>query len=587
MRKMGNLAGVPIEPPEQTAILDATLAIPGVLIAGVPGAGGYDAICVLAIHEHAISAIEKLWMQWPKSHPNSIICPLLCNVDRGVTSSSSVYSGLQLHSCRSLHPVDTATLHTSQPTIKSRMSLAKRKYDEVDGIENDTLAEINKSTMNNEPNDQVNMLEEKQYGEFSIPGLRFATESWAGMKTSNEDRHVSCASYFPGQVFGVFDGHGGTFTADFLSSHLIRTVASFLHQRIGAKALSTLQRSREMSRQEDERKHAIVKQVNLLRKQLVELEDLKLSESTDDVHKLVDQLANAISQIDSEVSQLDKEQAARELERRTWCQENHTLFLKCFRDAFARIDSQILMKNQTQDGSTALLAWFLADTARLHDQKDAEESAEIKSQQIDELSFYLVNVGDCRAVMCRSGRGIALTSDHKPDRIDEQKRIEKAGGFVSKIAGIPRVYSAAGAGLAIDRESSTYLAVSRAFGDRSLKIPTALVSCEPEIKRVEVHPDDLFLILACDGVWDVLSAQDAVDITLPHFYDAKAAANAVVKAAYKKGSTDNLTVTVIQFGWKSNVQVIESCKTASSRPNQDENLPRADEAEEEIDMFSY
>ncbi|EEY65747.1 uncharacterized protein PITG_03271 [Phytophthora infestans T30-4] len=159
---------------------------------------------------------------------------------------------------------------------------------------------------------------------------------------------------------------------------------------------------------------------------------------------LVDQLTDTISQ--------------------KWYHEQHGHFLKSFKEAFDRVDSQILQKNSSQDGSTALLVWFLADTIRL----------------------YTVNVGDCRAVMCRGGRGVALTSDHKPDRPDEQQRIEKAGGF-----------------------KSTYLAVSRAFGDRSLKTPTSLVSCEPEVKRVTVQDDDLFLVLACDGVWDVLSEQEA------------------------------------------------------------------------------
>ncbi|KAK1948329.1 Phosphomevalonate kinase [Phytophthora citrophthora] len=104
MREMGTSAGVHIEPPEQTAILDATLAIPGVLLAGVPGehsmnlAGGYDAICVVVIHERSFQAVEDLWMHWPTTHPDSIICPLLCDIDRGLTGVSSVKSGLQFHS---------------------------------------------------------------------------------------------------------------------------------------------------------------------------------------------------------------------------------------------------------------------------------------------------------------------------------------------------------------------------------------------------------------------------------------------------------------------------------------------------------
>ncbi|CAI5747359.1 unnamed protein product [Peronospora destructor] len=98
MRNMGAAAGVPIEPPQQTAILDATLAIPGVLLAGVPGAGGYDAICVVVIHESVLQTVEDLWVQWSSTHPNSVICPLLCDIDRGLESSSAARSGLQVHS---------------------------------------------------------------------------------------------------------------------------------------------------------------------------------------------------------------------------------------------------------------------------------------------------------------------------------------------------------------------------------------------------------------------------------------------------------------------------------------------------------
>ncbi|KAG3201948.1 hypothetical protein PC128_g3540 [Phytophthora cactorum] len=585
MREMGTSAGVPIEPPEQTAILDATLAIPGVLLAGVPGAGGYDAICVVVIHEHALRAVEDLWVQWPTTNPNSIICPLLCDIDRGLAGASSVKSGLQLHSCRSSLNTRKGTPHKQNlscprsPVRGHTSNMSKRKFRDVGDAERDTQTKVSR---NNAQVGRVETSEQEPNGRFSVPGLRFATESWTGLKTSNEDRHVSSVEFFPGPVFGIFDGHGGTFSADFLSRHLVKTVASVVRQSIGGKALANLEHSQEESNQEKSRKDAIAEQVKLLRQQLAELETLKdpdSESSADDIQVLVDQLTDTISQLNSEVAQIDADQAARREERREWCREQHGHILKSLKDAFERVDSQLLQKNPSQDGSTALLVWFLADTARFGDEEDSESLT-------DEVSFYTVNVGDCRAVMCRGGRGVALTSDHKPDRPDEQQRIERAGGFVGKIAGISRVYSAAGAGLAMERETSTYLAVSRAFGDRSLKTPTPLVSCEPEVKRMSVQ-NDLFLVLACDGVWDVLSEQDAVDIALPHFHDAKAAAGAIVKAAYKKGSVDNLTATVIQFGWKSDGQLQQALKTSrASTPKGRNGAALEAEDEEEIDMFN-
>jgi phosphomevalonate kinase len=68
---MGDLAGVPIEPKEQTALLDRCIAIPGVICGGVPGAGGYDAIWLLVADMHSrdsnsgvVKRVEDLWESW-------------------------------------------------------------------------------------------------------------------------------------------------------------------------------------------------------------------------------------------------------------------------------------------------------------------------------------------------------------------------------------------------------------------------------------------------------------------------------------------------------------------------------------------
>ncbi|CAN0145469.1 unnamed protein product [Discosporangium mesarthrocarpum] len=64
LRLMGEGAKVPIEPREQTVLADATAALPGVLCAGVPGAGGVDAIFAVAIHPGAVQGIQALWASW-------------------------------------------------------------------------------------------------------------------------------------------------------------------------------------------------------------------------------------------------------------------------------------------------------------------------------------------------------------------------------------------------------------------------------------------------------------------------------------------------------------------------------------------
>ncbi|KAL8115232.1 hypothetical protein AgCh_021896 [Apium graveolens] len=96
------------------------------------------------------------------------------------------------------------------------------------------------------------------------------------------------------------------------------------------------------------------------------------------------------------------------------------------------------------------------------------------------------NAGDCRAVICRGGDGVALTSDHRPSREDEKNRIVALGGYVDcNRAGVWRINGS--------------LAVSRGIGDEHLK---QWVTAEPETKVLAIEPDFEFLILASDGLWD-------------------------------------------------------------------------------------
>jgi protein phosphatase 1L len=152
---------------------------------------------------------------------------------------------------------------------------------------------------------------------------------------------------------------------------------------------------------------------------------------------------------------------------------------------------------------------------------------------IKDGTISVANAGDSRAVMCMAGRARALSNDHKPDRPDEKARIEKLGGYVIKF-GVPRV--------------NGILAISRALGDKALN---PLVTPEPEVIHTTLTQLDEFLIMACDGVWDVMNNQDAVDIVrgeLSKHYDFNKAAAVLKDEALRRGSTDNITVMVIDIG---------------------------------------
>ena len=109
------------------------------------------------------------------------------------------------------------------------------------------------------------------------------------------------------------------------------------------------------------------------------------------------------------------------------------------------------------------------------------------------------NAGDSRCVMGTNGMAKALSEDHKPTDDIERKRIENAGGTVQW------------------KRVDGDLAVSRAFGDFQFKQREDLhakeqkVSCWPDIVIHERQPEDDILLLACDGLWDVMSNNEAID----------------------------------------------------------------------------
>ncbi|CDP00134.1 unnamed protein product [Coffea canephora] len=165
------------------------------------------------------------------------------------------------------------------------------------------------------------------------------------------------------------------------------------------------------------------------------------------------------------------------------------------------------------------------------------------------------NCGDSRAVLCRNGSDIPLSVDHKPDRPDELERIQEAGGRViywdgARVLGV--------------------LAMSRAIGDNYLK---PYVISEPEVTIIDRSGEDDCLILATDGLWDVVSNDTACgvarmclqsgmppspvrspgsDATLNSAGESsdKACSDASIlltKLALARRSTDNVSVVVVDL----------------------------------------
>ncbi|XVF51331.1 hypothetical protein PTKIN_Ptkin04bG0176300 [Pterospermum kingtungense] len=204
------------------------------------------------------------------------------------------------------------------------------------------------------------------------------------------------------------------------------------------------------------------------------------------------------------------------------------LWEKVMTACFAKMDEEVMSSGGTEDvalkttGSTAVVVL------------------------VGREEVVVANCGDSRAVLCRGGAAVALSRDHKPDKPDERERVEAAGGRVlnwngSRVLGV--------------------LATSRSIGDQYLK---PYVTSKPEVSVTERTKSDTFVVLASDGLWDVVSNEIACEVVKRYldgqikmrFSDvpdgcsgdcAAEAAAMLAELAMARGSTDNISVIVVEL----------------------------------------
>ncbi|TQD98324.1 hypothetical protein C1H46_016145 [Malus baccata] len=150
-------------------------------------------------------------------------------------------------------------------------------------------------------------------------------------------------------------------------------------------------------------------------------------------------------------------------------------------------------------------------------------------------TLRVANAGDCRAVLGRRGRAVEMSKDHKPNCKSERLRIENLGGVI------------------YDGYLNGQLSVARALGDwhmKGAKGSACPLSAEPELQETRLTEDDEFLIMGCDGLWDVMSSQCAVTMTRKELMvhnDPERCSRELVREALMRNACDNLTVIVVCF----------------------------------------
>ncbi|XP_029529798.2 integrin-linked kinase-associated serine/threonine phosphatase 2C isoform X1 [Oncorhynchus nerka] len=211
------------------------------------------------------------------------------------------------------------------------------------------------------------------------------------------------------------------------------------------------------------------------------------------------------------------------------------LVKKCLLDTFRQTDEDFLKKASSQkpawkDGSTATCMLVVDDMV------------------------YVANLGDSRAVLCRMEQEmqggdrkcvtLALSKEHNPTIYEERMRIQRAGGTVrdGRVLGV--------------------LEVSRSIGDGQYK--RIGVISTPDLRRCQLTPNDRFIILGCDGLFKVFSAEDAVKYVLNVLQNGsverkegqteeeghyEAACQRLANEAVRRGCADNVTVILVSVSF--------------------------------------
>lgn len=180
---------------------------------------------------------------------------------------------------------------------------------------------------------------------------------------------------------------------------------------------------------------------------------------------------------------------------------------------------------------------------------------------LHDKELFVANAGDSRCVVCRNGKALEMSIDHKPEDQVEFERIQKAGGRVT-----------------LDGRVNGGLNLSRAIGDHGYKMnkkvlpEEQMISALPDIKKISIEPEDEFMVLACDGIWNFMTSDDVVEFVQDRIADPTKKLTDICEemfdyclAPHTKGDgtgCDNMTAIIVQF--KPNFTGAASRKRACS-----------------------
>jgi serine/threonine protein phosphatase PrpC len=346
-----------------------------------------------------------------------------------------------------------------------------------------------------------------------------------------------------GDFAAVFDGHGGRAVSRYLRKNLYANVQAFL-------PLVVLE-----EKQDNKKRHNNNKKNDDDDDDDTDTNDNKIEQINIENHINNNNLSSSPPPSSSSPQSLPTSLSSSSSTRRP---RNPTIddYANALESALEKVDSEILkISHWSFQGSTAVVIW-LHEEEQQHDeqlQHDGSDNGNSNSESsttntststsTTQRTILAANIGDSRAVLCRNNKAWDLSRDHKPNDPDEKSRIESLGGSVVWCGDTDKF------GKPIEDQGiyrvNGNLALSRAIGDRSER---PHVTAEPEIISVPIEEGDQFIVVATDGLWDVMDSDDAVNyvnVLLESGVSRKKVATLMVQEAMRLGTYDNVTVVII------------------------------------------
>lgn len=369
-------------------------------------------------------------------------------------------------------------------------------------------------------------------------GLRYGLSSMQGWRSEMEDAHDVKVGLRYGlddwSFFAVFDGHAGKRAAAFAAWNLLDFILrdSQFELETGDSSdqkyiepdlekLSEALRVENSSNQPSEQSNGDKKK-NETSQNTKSDEKPTEDEASEAKHNSSSQQEASLIKQDNDDSKSD--------ERNETKAEPGELATKSKFASFPVLKQLDMVKNAIKSG-------FLRIDQSMRNSAQDMSGCTAVCTLISPTHLFIANCGDSRAVLYDGTSPKFVTEDHKPSHPKERQRIIDAGGCATQ------------------RINGT-LAVSRALGDFEFKKDQQrgpceqLVSPEPEVTVIERHPHDEFLILACDGIWDVMNNEDLCEFVRYKLKVEPSLENicsSVLDVCLHKGSRDNMSIIIVVF----------------------------------------